>query len=291
MRNLKASTRSLWLQEHKSTAIGVGDFPDALVHGSTEHFIVCYQPELSYQGAAVAQQLLEWCERDYNELRRCFRGLAPSGLPFIVVLVDFANNTVPACGEGEVPRDGAYHCTCDSTIIYCDVRTRPYLDPEFTQFLSIAEIVEVFEAAQAQGWQCDFSHGEGLSRVIATSLYPRGIRGFTTASQWLDGGRPDYVNLTEHTDQNPISIGCSVLFLNYLHYQRGHSWQDIVSCAAPTLAGVYHRLTEDASDPFPTFASRLARAFPRRIRSGIETDNPFPLQPELQNGQNGSEAL
>ncbi len=85
-----------------------------------------------------------------------------------------------------------------------------------------AEIVEVFSAAQGGDWDCGASNGEGLSRVLATELYPAELDGYTTAADWLDGGRPDDVNQTNPTDQDAVSNGCAVLFLNYMRYQEGH---------------------------------------------------------------------
>jgi len=102
--------------------------------------------------------------------------------------------------------------------------------------LMIAELVEVFEALQGAGWDCGASNGEGLSRILATELYPAALDGFTTATDWLDTpDRPDFVNQTDPSDTNFVSTGCAVLFLNWLHYQLGYDWTAIVGAGGPTL--------------------------------------------------------
>src|SRR5438105_4835638 len=80
---------------------------------------------------------------------------------------------------------------------------------------------------------------DGLSRIFATELYPASLDGFASGASWLDGGRPDYVNATDPTDRNYVSIGCATLFLNWLRYQLHFTWAEIVAAGAPTLAGTY----------------------------------------------------
>jgi len=67
------------------------------------------------------------------------------------------------------------------------------------------------------GWNCAASNGEGLSRVLANALYPNDTPAdFVAAPTRLSSARPDWVSNTENTDQDYTSIGCSVLFLNWL---------------------------------------------------------------------------
>ena len=122
---------------------------------------------------------------------------------------------------------------------HCDVQTTPVVNSHYTSFLVVTQLVEIFETAQGRGWRCDESNGEALSRVLATSIYPRQITGFATAATWLDGKRDNFVHQNDPTDSNPISIGCCVLFLNYLHYRLGYSRAAIVAATARTLVETY----------------------------------------------------
>ena len=129
----------------------------------------------------------------------------------------------------------------------------------------VTGLVEVFEGTQSAGWDCSASNGEGLSRVLATQQYRSGeITRFVTGATWLDSDRPDFVNNTDLTDFNPVSIGCAVLFLNYLHDQLGHGWESIVQAAGTTLRQTYQTLTGNTDDPFPEFAALLQQMFPSR---------------------------
>jgi hypothetical protein len=101
------------------------------------------------------------------------------------------------------------------------------------------------------------------------------------------GPRADYVNLTLKYDNNiDAAIGCSLLFLYYLHVQLGFAIPDIVAAApgsgnaATCLRGVYRNLTGDSSDPFPFFKQLLDNAFPpSQVATvpGPNPDNPWPL--------------
>ena len=150
------------------------------------------------------------------------------------------------------------------------------LEPSFSAFLNVAEFVEVFSAVQGKGWDCGRVNGEGLSRVLATSLYPGELGGFATGASWLDSSRPNFVDNNGATDTDPISNGCAVLFLNYLAVQLKFTWNQIVAAAAPTLGQTYTRLTTK-QDGFTQFSSLLEANFPAGRPSGITGDNPFPL--------------
>jgi hypothetical protein len=172
---------------------------------------------------------------------------------------------------------GAYHYGCSTVDLYCDVKTVPSLDIDYSRMLLVAELVEVFEATQGLGWDCGASNGEGLSRVLATALYPAELDGYATAAAWLDTpDRPDWVDQTESTDQDSVATGCSVLFLNYLNTQLRYAWDQIAQAGAPTLAQTYTNLTGN-SDGWTPFRQHLDAAFPLGTPSGLTTDNPYPL--------------
>jgi len=143
--------------------------------------------------------------------------------------------------------------------------------------LLVAEEDEVFEAFFGHGWGCGDSNGEGLSRILANEIYPNvEPPNFVSAPVWLDNGRPDYVNRTDATDTNYMSIGCSVLFLNWLHYQLNFSWKEIILAGAQTLAKTYKNLT-GRTDGLERLKTLLQYHFPEGQPSGVTSDNVFPL--------------
>ncbi|HSS62288.1 MAG TPA: hypothetical protein VLK30_12620 [Candidatus Limnocylindrales bacterium] len=227
--------------------------------GRTAHFAVYVDPELGADGAQDAQGVLARCEADYATVAAHFGGIAAG--PFNVIL--FSNP------------GGAYHFGCAAADLYCDTRTSP-ADPDYSEFLNVAEFVEVFEAMQARGWDCGASNGEGLSRVLATDAYPRKLDGFATASVWLDSVRRNYVDHTLGSDTDAAANGCSVLFLNWLRFQLNFTWQQIVGAAAPTLGQTYAALTR-RNDGFSRFDALLGRRFPKGQPAGLTSDNPFPI--------------
>ena len=237
------------------------DYPTTL-EGSTAHFQVYYQTGFA-NGPVIAQGVLATVERDYDALLNLFGGLALPAFPINIII---------ASGIG-----GAHHYGCAAVDLYCDGDTSASPDIDHTRMLVVAEEVEVFEAAQNRGWDCGASDGEGLSRVLATEIYPAELDGFATASAWLDSSdRPDRVSRTDLTDQNAVSTGCAVLFLNYLRYQLNFSWPQIVAAAGSTLEQTYEALTGKTGG-FDPFKALLDQRFPQGQPSGLTTDNPFPI--------------
>ena len=235
------------------------DYP-AVLRGSTPHFNVYYDPALGADGATIADGVLASCEAEYNELCSIFVGVTPASF-----------NVILAAGIG-----GAYHYGCSATDLYCDAQTGP-VDVDHSRMLVVAEEVEVFSAQQGAGWNCGASNGEGLSRVLATLMYPAELDGFNSAASWLDTpDRPNFVDNNDPTDRNYVSIGCSVLFLNWLRYELKYSWRNIVSSADSTLAGTYTKLTGQ-TDGWARFSSQLAARFPIGTPCGLTDDNPYPL--------------
>ncbi len=237
------------------------DYPTTLA-GSTAHFQVYFETGFA-NGPVIAQGVLVTVERDYEAVAGFFGGLT---------LPTFPLNAIIASGIG-----GAYHYGCSGVDLYCDGDTSASPDIDHTRMLVVAEEVEVFEAAQNRGWDCGASNGEGLSRVLATELYPAELNGFSTAASWLDStDRPDWVSQTDPTDQNAVSTGCAVLFLNYLRHQLNFSWPQIVEAAGSTLEQTYEALTGKTGG-FAPFKALLDVHFPPGQPSGLMTDNPFPL--------------
>ena len=231
------------------------------IRGHTKHFTVYVDPALGPGGKRDADVVLASCEADYSKISGYFGGLSAG--PFGVIL--FSN-----------PK-GAHHLNCAATNLYCDAKVKPARG-NHSEFLNVAELVEVFEAVQAKGWDCQKSNGEGLSRVLAAGLYPAEVGPFATAHVWLDSRRPNYVDRTINSDANPTANGCAVLFLNWLHFQHGHSWRRIVAAAAPTLGKTYTKLT-GRNDGFDRFRALVDSRFPAGRPSRLAGDNPFPIHP------------
>jgi hypothetical protein len=229
----------------------------ATLRGNTSNFHVYYQSSLGATGAAAADAMLQTCDRDNHTMAAWF-GASPAS--FNVIILDHSN--------------GAYHYGCTGTDLYCDIGPA---NPDHTRMLMAAEAVEVYEALGGRGWNCGASNGEGLSRVLSTELYPTQLNGFKSASWWLNHGRPDWVSNTDDSDTNYVSIGCAVLFLNWLHVQLKHSWAEIAQAGGGTLEDTYRRLT-GKSNAFPVFKALLDKHFQPGTTATLPTDNPFPLQ-------------
>jgi hypothetical protein len=227
--------------------------------GTTEHFSVEYQRHLGYSGQVLAQGVLRDCEADFAQLTEWFGGVVPQHLPFRVSIV-----------RGSF---GAFHESCGDTHVHCSAFDGH--NAELVEMVNMAEAVEVFSARNA-GWDCGGSTGEGLSRVLATELHPTQLDGFATAGDWLNSRRENFVDHNAPTDLDPVSTGCAVLFLNYLHHQLGHPWATIVAHGRPTLAETYHAL-ENKNDGWEQFSTLVAARYPPGKHAAVTTDNVFPI--------------
>jgi 2OG-Fe(II) oxygenase superfamily len=237
----------------------------AVRFGATESIEVWYDSELGARGRTIAATVLSRGGQDLTSISGFFAGTLPAGPPVRVVLMRTAESS------------RAYHDRCTPTEVYCDVETIPTIEPRYTSFLLATQLTELVAEVHGQGWQATSAHGEALSRVIATTIYPRRLQGFATAASWLRSAREDFVNVAVRGDDDDNAIGCAALFLHYLHTDLDFSWTQIIAAGAPTLAVTYRRLTGLVVDPFPEFADRLARIFPSGHPVAFAGDNPFPL--------------
>ncbi len=215
------------------------------------------------QGNTLSTAVLSTCEADYQALRGYF-AITPSGLPFKIHV--------------QSGRNGASHGSCSDTQIHCDAFSGN--DPDLVRMLVVAEADECFMADQGKGWDCGASNGEALSRVLATHRYPNELGGFQTGPSWLTSGRPDFIDDNDGTDQNFISTGCVTLFIHYLKFQLGYSFESITQAAGSKPAETYKRLT-GRTDAFAPFKALLDRRFSPGSASPLTTDNPFPILRDL----------
>jgi hypothetical protein len=216
------------------------------------------------RGNTLATAALATCEADYGALREYFGGVTPGDLPFQIFVQS---------GHG-----GASHGGCSDTTIHCDAFEGD--DSDLLRMLVVAEADEVFMADQGKGWDCGASNGEGLSRVLATHRYPKELGGFETGPSWLTSDRHDFVTQNDGTDTNFVSTGCATLFIHYLKFQHGYSFDRITQAAGDTPADTYRNLT-GRTDSFAPFNRLLERRFAAKTSAPLSTDNPFPIQRDL----------
>jgi hypothetical protein len=226
--------------------------------GQTENFIV-YSDGTS-SGDAAAEAMLNSCEADFSATQAWFNGLTPGRLPMHV----YAD---PNAG-------GAYHMTCEGTDIH--VLSDPALAPGFLT----AEVVEVFEAAINNGWDCGFTNGESLSRVLAFDRHPEIAEEFNQTEQdWWSSGHRDYVNDNSAGDTDQIASGGGDLFLYYLHSQLTFDWNAICAAGGGTLGACYQSLTTyDPRQGFSDFVAALSTIAQDGELALPSSGNPFPIK-------------
>ena len=252
----------------KAAAAGPAfDYPAQRV-GTTPNGIVSvyYDPSLGQPGATLAQQVLLAIGGAYANCQGMFN---VRGKPVNVVIAALNGETD---GSG-----GAYHYGCDFSSggdIYCDAALG---DPALTIGLFTAELAECFMGLQNRGWNCGASNGEALSRFLAeqTSNGPAGVlAGYESAPQWDAAGRPDWIDATEPTDQDLVSVGCGVVYL-YWMLSKGYTAAQITQAGCPdgTLSSNYAALTGAAS-AWSAFQTALAA-----LNAPIGSDNPWRNAP------------
>lgn len=234
----------------------------------TANFVLAYDPALGALGQSMAATMGGKCESDFQTLQGYF-GVTPGGLPFHIYAV--SNSDV----------QGAMHVGCASTAIYVGSLDGFPGSSNAYPLLLAAEVVEVFESALNNGWKCGYSNGEGLSRVLANALYPAvTVPSLVTAGQWLNitspqsGYRFNWVDNTNFTDTDPLSNGCSVLFLNWMNTKLGYTWAQIAQAGGDTLGETYQSLS-GSGDGWAKFTQAINTRFPPNVEASVSTDNPF----------------
>ena len=158
---------------------------------------------------------------------------------------------------------------------------------EIAKMMFVAELVEIFMDFNNQKsghttWVAGHSDGEGLSQICSIMRFPTGHYDAYNSwvNKWLSTARPNWVSSNESTDGNPVSFGCSLLFLYYLRDQLGFTIQQIIQNGGATLVDLYKNLTGDSSDPFSYFLGVVNSVLPGTntlAETGTEAaDDPFP---------------
>lgn len=242
------------LERHRDLHVALSG--EALA-GHTEHFAIF--SDGTSDGDRSAEAMLQSAEPDYAAIAAWFGNIVPPGLP-IQVYAD------PGAG-------GAYHFSCAGT----DVHVSP--DPARAPGFLAAEVVEIFQAAQGNSWDCGHTNGEALSRVLAFDRHPDLAADFTGTEQaWWAAGHQDYVNDNSADDRDQEANGCGDLFLYYLHSQLTFGLSDIVAAGGVTLGVTYQALTGyDPQQGFADFVAALQTIDQQGQLALPDSGNPFPL--------------
>jgi hypothetical protein len=248
---------------HRGVATPGFDFPVQPVGQTADGTVSVYvDPSLGPPGDSLAQQVLATAAQTYAQCQAFFN---VPGQP-VNVIIAAVNGATDGTG-------GAYHYGCDfvsGSDLYCDAA---FGNPELTTGLFVAELSECFTGAQNQGWDCGGSNGEALSRFLAELLSggPHGaLADYATGPTWDQAGRPDWIDASEPTDQDPVSTGCGMVYL-YWMLSKGFSAAQITQagCRDGTLASNYSTLTGAA-----TAWSDFSRAV-NALVGPIDSDDPW----------------
>lgn len=143
-------------------------------------------------------------------------------------------------------------------------------------------------------WDKGNSTGEGLSRALAETISPNSIMtlfNLSPATVWLNGPRLNWINSSDGTDENYSSIGCAALFLNFLRFQLGRRWEEIIQGAQAlplpvplSLDFIFHWLTQPSQPwfgptglPWLQFITFINAKFPPGTLVSLPNNNPFPI--------------
>ncbi|HLY48693.1 MAG TPA: hypothetical protein VKR21_05800 [Solirubrobacteraceae bacterium] len=231
-----------------------------LVGTSTSGVTVYVDPSLGSQALRNAQDLLAAADRVVQQNNTIF-GITGGSVDVIVFALNGQTD-----GTG-----GADHGGCDFTsgnAIEVDA-----------SYGNSNRVVALFEAELSEcamnGQLCGYSTGEALSRWCAAVVGSNALADFATAPQWDQDGRPNWVDRTEHSDQDADSTGCGMAFLSWVMSQQ-HSLAEVAQAMVRlgdngTLAQLYAELSGNAaSHAWSSFVSALD-ALPQ----GVTNDDPF----------------
>ena len=147
-------------------------------------------------------------------------------------------------------------------------------------FGNSARVSALFEAELSEcsmgGNLCGVSTGEALSRWCAAVSSNNALSDFATAPFWQENGMPDWINRTEGSDTEPISVGAGMAFISWLLSQGtklAPIAQELVRLGdTGTFATVYADLTgKPAADAEPSFVQAV-----KGLPGGkVTSDDPF----------------
>jgi len=221
---------------------------------------VFVDPSLGAPALQNAQDLLEDADRVVAANNSIF-GITGGPVNVIVFALNGATD-----GTGGADHDG------------CDFTTGQNIEVD-ASFGNPARVSALFEAELSEcamnGNLCGFSTGEALSRWCAAVVGNNALSDFATAPTWFQDGKPNFVDNTDPSDQNPDSTGCGMAFISWL-LSQGFALNTIAQTMVSlgdsgTLAQLYAQLTGDnAANAFPTFIAAV-----NALPNGITNDDPF----------------
>jgi hypothetical protein len=221
---------------------------------------VYVDPTLGNQALQNAQDLLAAAGRVVQQNNAIF-GIAGGAVD--VVLFALGGQTD---GTGGADHDG------------CDFTTGNAIEVDVS-YGNSTRVIALFEAELSEcamnGHLCGYSTGEALSRWCAAVVGSNALTDFATAPRWAQDGMPNWVDQTEHTDQDPDSTGCGMAFLSWL-VSQAHSLSEVAQTMVSlgdngTLAQLYARVTGDAAGNAWGKFSAAINALP----GGVTSDDPF----------------
>jgi hypothetical protein len=245
------------------------------VVGQTAHFVI--YTDGTAEGNLAAQSVLAACEADLAAVQVWFGGidLPPGKDGDDQTTVRAARAVQPINVLMDPNAGGAYHYSCAGANLYIDPTPANQVSA-----LVVAEVVELFEAACNNGWDCSHTNGAALSRVLAVERNAN-LASVTAQAElrWWRNGHRDYINDNSATDRNEDANGCGALFLYYLRTQLGFSWTQITTTGGGSLGDTYHKLTgNDAQAGFQDFLGRLATRAHGGQLDVPSSGNPFPIR-------------
>ena len=254
------------------------------IAGQTAHFIVRYDDSITTPALSVAHAVLAICEIDLFKLGMYMPTTA--GDPFIpphpTIDVQIVNDLLKG------PAFASAFNTGFSPGTQSIIRINPFAGPgvaisnDYAGFVFVAEMAEIL--MNFYGWDEASSQGEALSRVMAEVLHPASTSNFVNGWLQWPRPRPDWINHNElgsvglqpRGDLDPIAYGCGIIFIYFLRYQLGFTYDKICGAGGVTLADRYRLLTGATDDPAVRVNSLLDKHFGTGAVNLIG-NNPFPL--------------
>lgn len=254
----------------------------------TTYFEVQYDDSTGSDGLAVANAVLGVCEADLFKLNLYMPSADKYRDLKIRVLIVNDQENGPPYGFAE-----NYGYTLN---VQSEIHINPFsaegvaVTPDGAAYLFVLELAELLMLFW--GWDRASSQGEALSRVMGEELHPASAGNSVTPWTTLPSPRPEWISRNETTppnipgepppsvrgDTDPIPIGSGIIFIYFLRYQLGKSYQEICQNTGPLLLDRYRALTGLTDDPAARVDALLDKHYGNAGFSlGGSRNNPFPL--------------
>lgn len=241
-------------------------------NGRSARFAVSYEDTLSKaDGLDQALALLAACERDLQLITGWFAGVRfEFSFPIYVQIADGTGGA-----SWTDPPDISLWFGFNATVT---IKAGTGASPATIRYLLVAEVTEMYMASQRAWWfgarylfsgADEGSMGESLSRFLAAQFLLATNLGKSVPPEsavvpfWLnDPMRPNFVDVAPDDNMPDATTGCGTCFLFFLHSQLGFSIEEIIQSSAPTLGGVYQKLT-GKTDGWSSFKNLVDTHYPQ----------------------------